>query len=165
VGYFDQALSVLTYLPAQRDTHEQAVEPRLALRSALLPSSDSARILTCLHEAESLAVVLDDHHWLGQISGFLSVHFRNRGAYDQAITSAQRTLALATADGDGVLHALAHLYLGAAYWAQGEYARAIDCCEETVHAVCYDRPARAGPYRAINGSRDVSGNGGDLLAA
>jgi tetratricopeptide (TPR) repeat protein len=132
VGYFDQALRALTYLPAQRGTHEQAVELRLALRSALLPSSDSERILTCLHEAEALAAVLDDHHRLGQISGFLSVHFRNRGAYDQAITAAQRTLALATADGDGVLHALVHLYLGAAYWAQGEYARAIDCCEETV---------------------------------
>jgi tetratricopeptide (TPR) repeat protein len=132
VGHFDHALSVLTSLPAQRDTHEQAIELRLALRSALMPSSDSARILTCLHEAEALAGVLDDHHRLGQISGFLSVHFRNRGAYDQAIIAAQRTLALATADGDGVLHALANLYLGAAYWAQGAYARAIDCCRETV---------------------------------
>jgi predicted ATPase len=132
VGHFDHALSVLTSLPAQRDTHEQAIDLRLALRSALMPSSDSARILTCLHEAEALAGVLDDHHRLGQISGFLSVHFRNRGAYDQAIIAAQRTLALATADGDGVLHALANLYLGAAYWAEGAYARAIDCCRETV---------------------------------
>jgi tetratricopeptide (TPR) repeat protein len=132
VGHFEQALHVLTYLPAQRHTHEQAVELRLALRSALMPSSDSVRIITCLQEAEALAVVLDDHHRLGQISGFLSVYFRNRGAYDQAITSAQRTLALATADGDSVLHALANLYLGAAYWAQGDYTRAIDCCRETV---------------------------------
>ncbi len=49
------------------------------------------------------------------------------GAYDQAIAAAQRALALATASGDVVLHALANLRLGAAYQAQGDYRRAIDC--------------------------------------
>ena len=34
------------------------------------------------------------------MSGYLSVHFRNMGAYDQAIASAQRALALATAGND-----------------------------------------------------------------
>ena len=131
-GYFDQALSALAHLPEQRDTREQAVDLRLALRSALLPSNDSERILECLHEAETLAVALDDHRRLGQISGFLSVHFRNMGAYDQAIASAQRALALATASGDVVLHALAHLFLGAAYWAQGDFYQAIDCLRQTV---------------------------------
>ena len=37
VGYFEQALSALPHLPEQRDTREQAIDLRLALRSALLP--------------------------------------------------------------------------------------------------------------------------------
>src|SRR5262245_26599735 len=52
------------------------------------------------------------------------------GTYDQTITTAQHALALATAGGDVVLHALANLYLGTAYGAQGDYRRAIDCSRE-----------------------------------
>jgi hypothetical protein len=48
-------------------------------------------------------------------SNDLSLHFRFMGAPDQAIASGERALALARASGDGVLHALAHQYLGAAY--------------------------------------------------
>ena len=33
------------------------------------------------------------------------------------------------------------------------------------HAVCHDRPAGAGPRRALDGHRDVPGDGHDLLAA
>ena len=45
VGYFEQALSALAHLPEQRDTREQAIDLRLALRSALFPSGDYGRIL------------------------------------------------------------------------------------------------------------------------
>src|SRR5262249_49784535 len=126
VGYFEQALRPLQHLIETRDTREQAIDLRLALRSALLPSGDSGRILGYLREAEALAVAIDDHRRLGHISGFLSVHFRNMGAYDQSILAAQRALRLATAGGDAVVYALANLYLGAAHWAQGDYREAID---------------------------------------
>jgi class 3 adenylate cyclase/tetratricopeptide (TPR) repeat protein len=132
LGYFEQALSALPHLPEQRHTREQAIDLRLAMDSALRPSGDAGRILALLREAEALAEVLDDPHRLGQVSIFLSLYFRNRGAYDQAIASAQRALALATADGDGVLHALANRVLGIAYQAQGDYRRAIDCFGQTV---------------------------------
>jgi predicted ATPase len=115
VGYFEQALSALPHLPEQRHTREQAIDLRLAMDSALRPSGDAGRILGLLREAEALAEVLDEPHRLGQVSIFLSLYFRNRGTYDQAIASAQRALALATADGDGVLHALANRVLGIAY--------------------------------------------------
>jgi tetratricopeptide (TPR) repeat protein len=62
----------------------------------------------------------------------LAEHFRFMGAYDQAIAAAQPALALATASGDVVLHALANRDLGLAYQAQGEYRRAIDCLGQTV---------------------------------
>jgi class 3 adenylate cyclase/tetratricopeptide (TPR) repeat protein len=132
VGYFEQALNALSHLPEQRDTHERAIDLRLALRSALLPSGDSERILVHLREAETLAVALDDRRRLAHVSGFLSVYFRNLGVYDQAIVAAQRALVLATESGDAAIQALANLYLGAAYWAQGDYRRAIDCLRQTV---------------------------------
>ena len=131
VGYFEQALNALQHLPETRDTREQAIALRLALRSALFPSGDSERIVTYLREAETLAAAIDDHHRLGQIAGFLSAHFRNQGAYDQSIAAAQRALRLAIADEDVVLQALANQFLGATYWAQGDYLRAIDCLGQT----------------------------------
>jgi predicted ATPase/class 3 adenylate cyclase len=134
-GYFEQALSALPYLPEQRAMREQAIDLRLALRSALAPSGDSGRILAYLHEAESLAATLDDSHRLGQVLRLLSFHFYERGAYDQAIAAAQRALALATATGDVVLHALANRALGHAYRFQGDYRRAIDCLGQAAAAL------------------------------
>jgi tetratricopeptide (TPR) repeat protein len=135
VGSFEQALSALPYLPEQRDTREQAIDLRIALRSALIPLGDSGRSLACLREAEALAEALDDPRRLAQVSRFLLFHFIVMGAYDQASAAAQRTLVLATASGDVVLQALAHYFLGTAYHAQGDYRRAIDCLRQTVAAL------------------------------
>jgi class 3 adenylate cyclase/tetratricopeptide (TPR) repeat protein len=132
LGYFEQALSALSRLPEQRDTLEQAIDLRLALRSALHPSADWGRVLAYLREAEILAAALDDQRRLGQVSVFLSFHFRLMGAYDQAVAAGQRALALAMASDDVVLHALANLHLGQAYQAQGDSRRAIDCLRQTL---------------------------------
>jgi len=132
VGSFEQALSALPHLPAQRTTREQAIDLRLALRTALTPLGDVRRILAYLREAEALAAALDDQRRLGQISIFLSLHSYFMGMHDQAITAAQRALALATAGRDGVLQALANQYLGIAYRAQGDYRQAIACFGQTV---------------------------------
>jgi len=82
VGYFEQALNALSHLPEQRYTREQAIDLRLALRSAFLLFGDFGRVLAYLREAESLAAALDDQHRLGQVSVFLSVHFFLMGAHD-----------------------------------------------------------------------------------
>jgi tetratricopeptide (TPR) repeat protein len=132
--YHEQALEALAHLPDIRATREMALDVRLALRSALLPTGDSRRILTCLREAETLAMSLDDTHRLGQISGFLSVQYRSRGDYGEAIAAARRALALGTAGGDDVLQGLASLFLGATHWAQGHFRQAIDRLARTVAA-------------------------------
>jgi class 3 adenylate cyclase len=132
VGYFEQALRALPHLPETCDTRAEAIDLRLDLRPALFPAGDSRHILAVLREAESLATTLNDPRRLGQVSGFLSIHFNNRGALDQAITCAQRALDLATASGDVALQAMANNFLGEAYRHQGAYRRAIDCYKQTV---------------------------------
>jgi DNA-binding NtrC family response regulator/tetratricopeptide (TPR) repeat protein len=132
VACFEQALRTLPHLPETRDAHEQAIDLRLALRSALLPSGDFRRILAALREAEALAEALDNQPRLGQISLFLSRYFSLMGAHDQAFASAQHAFALATAEGDVVLHALANDHLGQVYLFQGNYRRAIDCFRQAV---------------------------------
>jgi predicted ATPase/class 3 adenylate cyclase len=123
MGYFEQALSVLPHLPETRDTREQAVDLRLALRTALGPFGDLGRSLSYLREAESIAMTLDDPRRLGRVLLFLANHCNQVGEYDQAIAAAQRALTLAAAGGDVVLRA--NQYLGQAYEAQGNYRRAI----------------------------------------
>jgi class 3 adenylate cyclase/tetratricopeptide (TPR) repeat protein len=135
VGSFEQALHALPQLPETRDTHEQAIDLRLALRSALYPSGDAGRILVVLREAEALAEAFGDHQRLGQVLLFLSQHFYHEGAYDQATAAAQRVLAFATAGRDAVLHARANYYSGIAYEAQTAYCQAIDCFGEIVAAL------------------------------
>ena len=73
VEYFEQALSPLSHLPERRDTREQAIDLRLALRSALGPLSGAAGRYWLLREAEALAVALDDSRRLGQVLRFLSI--------------------------------------------------------------------------------------------
>ena len=76
--------------------------------SARLAYAEGA-YLVHLHDAEALATALDDARRLGQGLRFLSLECTARGAYAQAIwLLGQRTLALATASGDGVLQARAH---------------------------------------------------------
>src|SRR5262245_4704562 len=132
VGYFAQALSALSQLPEHRSTGEQAIDLPLALYSARQPSGDWGRLLASLREAEALAEALDDPCRLGTISLRLSFHYFLMGVHAQAITAAQRALALATASGDVVPQAVAQYHLGKAYYTQGHYRRATDCFRQTV---------------------------------
>ena len=133
VGYFEQALSALAASAGARVTH--ASRPSIsgspcARRSVRLATLGvSWRI--CARPRPSRRPSTTRVGWDRSLL-FLSHHFRIMGAYDQAIAAAQRALALATASGDVVLHALANQYLGLAYQAQGDYRRAIDCLRQTV---------------------------------
>jgi tetratricopeptide (TPR) repeat protein len=143
VAYFEQALTALPHLPETRETCEQAIDLRLALRPALFPLGDFGRILALLREAEPLAEALDDPRRLGRVLRFLSVHCHNTGAHAQGLVAAQRALALALASGDGLSQAGANHYLGIAYQYQGDYRRAIDCQRQ--HMAFFDG-VRRGEY-------------------
>jgi predicted ATPase len=73
VGSLEQALSALSHLPETRHTREQAIDLRLALRSALQPSGHLGRVLPLLREAEALAEALDDPRRLAQTSFYRAI--------------------------------------------------------------------------------------------
>ena len=127
----EEALEALQQLPDSREFQEQAVDIRLALRTALRPLDDGRRILTCLREAEALAESLDDPRRLGHVLSLLANYYYDVRAYDQAMTTAQRTLTLATARKDTFVAALASQHLGVSLQAQGKYRQAIDCYQHT----------------------------------
>jgi class 3 adenylate cyclase/tetratricopeptide (TPR) repeat protein len=127
VTCLEQALATLAQLPERRDTQEQAIEIRLALRAALLPFGAYGQILHHLREAETLAHVLDDRQRLVRVAVSLTEYFRQMSDHAHALESGQRALAFATTLGDVGLQVVAHYYLGLIYYDQGDYRRAVDC--------------------------------------
>jgi class 3 adenylate cyclase/tetratricopeptide (TPR) repeat protein len=127
----EEALEALRQLPDSREIQEQAVDVRLALRTALRPIDDGRRILTCLREAETLAESLDDPRRLGHVLSLLAIYYYDVRAYDQAMATAQRTLTMATARKDIFVAALASQHLGVSLQAQGKYRQALDCYHHT----------------------------------
>jgi DNA-binding winged helix-turn-helix (wHTH) protein/tetratricopeptide (TPR) repeat protein len=139
VSYFEQAIVALAHLPGTHAAREQAIDLRLALRSALHPCGELERAMARVREAEALALALDDAHRLGQVSAALSLHSYLMGAYDDAVAAAERALALAEARPDVAPRVLANLHLGIAFQAQGEYRRAIACLARNVAALDHAR--------------------------
>jgi tetratricopeptide (TPR) repeat protein len=135
VTCLEQALTALAQLPERRDTQEQAIEIRLALRAALLPFGEYGQILHHLREAETLARVLDDRQRLVRVSVSLTEYFRQMSDHDHALETGQRALASATTLGDVGLQVIAHYYLGLIYYDLGDYRRAVDCLGWNVAAL------------------------------
>ena len=132
VGYFEQALSALAHLPETRATREQAIDLRLALRTALPPSGRLGAYLAYLREAEALAAALDDPRRLGQVSRFLSsistawARMTRPSPPPSAPWRSPRPAGMSSCTRWRTSH------LGLAYQAQGDYRRAIDCLRQTV---------------------------------
>ena len=76
---YEQALEALEHLPHERETLEQAIDLRLALRPALVALDDHERLLSHLHTAETLATALNDQRRLGLICSGLVGAYRAGG--------------------------------------------------------------------------------------
>jgi DNA-binding NtrC family response regulator/predicted ATPase len=130
---FEQALAALQHLPDSRATHEQAIDLRFDLRSALHPLHEEGRILNHLRQAEALAEALGDQRRLGHLAGYLSVCLRHQGHNDEALVSAQRALAIGTALGDVGLQGTADSFLGKLYlWVLNDYRQAVEAYRRNV---------------------------------
>jgi len=138
VACFEQALVTLRRLPECRDTLEQAIDLRLAMRNALLALGDFKAMFDLLCEAEALAKVIGDQRWLGRVSLYMSEYFRAEGDYDRAVASGQHALALAESVSDFSTQVVANVYLGIAYYSLGDYRRAIEVLRKVVTSVTGD---------------------------
>src|SRR5262245_29070794 len=136
VACYEDALETVSQLPASRDTREQAIDLRLALRNVLWTLGELGRLFVTLQEAERLAEALGDPHWLGWVSVYLLAHFAQVGDPDRALAAGERALALATALGERGLTVVAQHYLGGVYRSLGDYRRAVECFHTNV--ACLD---------------------------
>jgi class 3 adenylate cyclase/tetratricopeptide (TPR) repeat protein len=139
VAAYEQALAVLARLPETRDTMEQGVDVRLALRNALWPLGRFEVGVGHLQEAERLATVLDDQRRLGWIAAYLSEHTRQTGHVADAPAFAQRALTIAQVLDDLQLAVAAHYYLGTAYFVAGDYRRVDEHFSRILELLAGDR--------------------------
>src|SRR5262245_5800532 len=79
VTCFEQALEALARLPESRATHEQSIDLRFELRTALTPLGERARIFEHLSRAEAVARVLDDARRRGRVAADLTDYSRLTG--------------------------------------------------------------------------------------
>jgi class 3 adenylate cyclase/tetratricopeptide (TPR) repeat protein len=133
---FEQALVALQHLPDRRDTCEQAIDLRFDLRNVLVPLGEYGRLLAQLRQAEPLAEALGDLRRQGQLAGYTAFCLRQLGDSDGALASAQRALALATAQGEVGLQVAANDALGGVYfWALNDYQRAAEVFRRNVETL------------------------------
>jgi class 3 adenylate cyclase/tetratricopeptide (TPR) repeat protein len=123
VAAYEQALAVLAHLPGARETMEQGIDVRLALRNALWPLGRFETGFGHLQDAERLATALDDQRRLGWIAAYLSEHTRQTGHAADAPPFAERALTIARGVDDLQLAVAANYYLGSAYFVAGDYPR------------------------------------------
>jgi len=147
VAYLEQALEALRHLPETRDTIELAIDLRFELRNSLHPLGDPERILAHLREAEGFAKALDDPRRLARVFSFMTQYFRLMGDSDRAVESAAQALALAERLHDSPLWIVANTYLGSAYDARGEYAKAADTLKRSRVAARHVDPPGPGRRR------------------
>jgi len=136
VGFLEEALQALERLPESPDTLAQAVDLRLDLRIALVPLGRYQDALTIMREAERLATRLGDRARLGYVLADICARLRNvAGDHVQAIEVGHRALTIAAEIGDRELEREALYRTGQAYFATGEFARALElfslCVDDT----------------------------------
>jgi class 3 adenylate cyclase/tetratricopeptide (TPR) repeat protein len=121
-----QALRAIENLPDTADTLAQAIDARLELRVALVPLGRYHDALEVMREAETLATRLGDRARLGRVLADICARLRNvTGEHRRAIEVGERALAIGTESGDRALELEARYRTGQAYFAIGDYRRAL----------------------------------------
>jgi tetratricopeptide (TPR) repeat protein len=119
-------------LPEDEKALKQAIDLRFDLRTALLPFAEFERILEHLAEAETLAQRVGDQLALGWVSAYRDIYFWVVGDNERALEAGHRACAIADTLGDSSLRVVASSYLGAVYFAIGEFGRACELLQVTV---------------------------------
>lgn len=132
VACFEQALAALERLPATTMTRAEAIDVRFDMRNSLFPLGEDERLYEHLRAAELLAEGLSDSRRLAWASSYMSNYFWRGTDYRRALEAARRTLAIAASLDDRRLEVAAHLRLGQAYIATGDYRQAATALRKSV---------------------------------
>jgi transcriptional regulator with AAA-type ATPase domain/predicted ATPase len=138
VESFEHALGALAHLPESPETLAEAIDVRLAARSALLQLGELPRIARYLREAESLAAALGDQGRLAWVWTYLTITHLFAGEPAQALAVGERALAAAEAVDNVGLQASARTPLAHALRERGEYRRAVALFREAIRALTGD---------------------------
>ena len=123
---FEQAVDALRNLPEDRRVIDELIDVRLDLRGALLLLGRPRQALEQLHEAETLAEILQDHRRVGRIAGHTAHCFRVIGEHARAIEYGRRALEVAQNLDDFALRIAGNAHLGDVYAFTGDYRRAAE---------------------------------------
>ncbi|MGH7403326.1 MAG: ATP-binding protein, partial [Candidatus Rokuibacteriota bacterium] len=138
VESFDHALAALGHLPETPEMLAEAIDIRLAARSALLQLAELPRIARYLREAERLATALGDERRLAWVWTYLTITHLFAGEPVEALAVGERALAAAERAGDPGLLASARTPLAHAHRELGDYRRAAALLAETIRALAGD---------------------------
>ena len=134
-SYLEKALVALSHLPKSRETLQQGIELRFALRSTLQALGEHDQVFEHLREAQKLAYELDDQDRLGWSSAYLSQYLWRMGSAEEAEKTGQRALLIASNLNDFSLEVVTNFFLGQGYFNIGDYPHAIDHCLQNVVAL------------------------------
>jgi class 3 adenylate cyclase/tetratricopeptide (TPR) repeat protein len=126
IVYFENALTALDHLPASQETSEKSIDIRMELRHSLGLVAEYSRMLDVLMEAQRVAEALGDARRRARVAAFLTNYFTLAGKLDRAIEYGEHARVLASGVDDVSLVAVVHATLAAAYFARGDYRRAIE---------------------------------------
>jgi tetratricopeptide (TPR) repeat protein len=131
---FEHALQALVHRSETGDTRVLAIDIHLALGEALTQLGEHGRRLVLLGEAESLARALDDQARLGWVLSSMAHVLRQTGDHDGAMAAGHQALEIAAVLGDSALQGQAAHRLGQAYYAIGDFGRAVELLRRNVEA-------------------------------
>jgi tetratricopeptide (TPR) repeat protein len=122
---FEQALSALGHRSESRERMELTYDLTTDLRSALVPLGDFPGQLRTLRDNEALALALGDRRRLARVLASTVYTVGALGDHARAIEAGERARLLAEETGDFEAVVGADAMLGRAYYALGQYPRAI----------------------------------------
>jgi tetratricopeptide (TPR) repeat protein len=135
VTSFERALGALGHLRETRETIEQAIDLRMALRNSLFALGEHLKGLGHLREAEALAERIGDQGRLGWISAYMAAHFWIAGDPVRAVGPGQRALTVARARGDLRLEVIASMRMGQIHLSLGEFQHAKERFQGTIQSL------------------------------
>ena len=133
-AFFEQALTALDRLPADRAHMEEGIDVRLELRQALVPLAERARGLEHMQKAEALARTLGDQRRLSWIA-YAQAHFHYL-SHDQDRAQEMARLALELNGGVDLDHTVGvNVVLGYSLHVTGHYRQAAEVLRRNVDAL------------------------------